>query len=573
MEEKLTHLTTEYSKGMDRSSPWGVYPRPSLVRDSFFSLNGYWDLSIKPERENPSYDKRIVVPFPPESALSGICESLPKGSLLHYRREFVLPEGFVKDRVILHFGAVDTLCEVDLNGKRIGSHEGGYLPFSFDITDALMDENVLYVTVRDDLDKCYPYGKQTDTRGGMWYTPVSGIWQTVWIESLPENYVEKIKIDTDMTRTRIKITGGTQEKRLTIHETGEVFEFIEDCIEITPRVIRLWSPETPNLYNFTLEAGEDKFDGYFALREIAVREVNGIPRLCLNGEPYLFNGLLDQGYFPDGLFLPATPDGFKDDILMAKRLGFNTLRKHIKVEPEIFYNLCDRLGMVVFQDIVNNSDYSFIRDTALPTVGLKSLSDKNLHKDKRSRAIFEREMRAEIEHLNRFPSVLYYTVFNEGWGQFCADEMYKIAKDLAPSRIIDATSGWFTRRLSDVDSRHVYFKRIRLGKLGTRPIVISEFGGYSHRVKGHTATPDNYGYKLYKAKEEFEEGFRALYENEILPLIPRGISALIYTQVSDIEDETNGLITYDRRVLKVDPDYTAEMMKRLSSSIKKSENT
>ncbi len=573
MDSKLTHLTTEYEKNMDRNSPWNIYPRPSLVRDSFFSLNGVWGFDTKPEGEKPEYDRRITVPFPPESALSGICEEVPEGHLIHYKREFVLPDGFIKDRVILHFGAVDTICEVSVNGRKVGTHEGGYLPFSFDITDALMDENAVYVTVRDELDKRYPYGKQTKSRGGMWYTPVSGIWQTVWLESLPENYVAELKIDTNMTSAKIKVTGGAQEKKLTIHETGEVYEFIDDCIEFTPRVIRLWTPETPNLYNFTLESGEDRLDGYFALREISVKSFDDIPRLCLNGEPYLFNGLLDQGYFPDGLFLPATPDGYRDDILMTKRLGFNTLRKHIKVEPEIFYNLCDRLGMVVFQDMVNNSDYSFIRDTALPTIGIKSLSDKSMHNDPESRDIFERDMRAEINHLNRFPSVLYYTVFNEGWGQFCADEMYKIAKKCAPARIIDATSGWFKRKLSDVDSRHVYFKKVKLGKIGLNPIVISEFGGYSHRVDGHVSTPDNYGYKLYKTREEFEEGFRKLYEKEIAPLIPKGISALIYTQVSDIEDETNGLITYDRRVLKVDPEYTADMMNKLSLSIKATENT
>ncbi len=572
MENKLTHLKTDYEKAMDRSSPWNIYPRPSLVRDSFFCLNGYWDFDIKPEGEPPSYERKILVPFPPESSLSEICESIPDGSLIHYRREFKLPEGFIKSRVILHFGAVDTICEVVLNGRHIGSHEGGYLPFSFDITDALMEENVLYVTVKDELDKCYPYGKQTKSRGGMWYTPVSGIWQTVWVESTPENYITALKIDTDARSARIRVFGGTQAKKLTVHETGEVFEFIDDDIEFSPRVIRTWTPDTPNLYNFTVEAGEDRIEGYFALREISVKTISGIPRLCLNGEPMLFNGLLDQGYFPDGLFLPATPDGFKDDILMTKRLGFNTLRKHIKVEPEIFYNLCDRLGMAVFQDMVNNSDYSFILDTALPTVGLKRLPDSLRHKDKKSRAIFEEHMRGEIEHLNKFPSVLYYTVFNEGWGQFSADEMYEVAKKCAPTRIIDATSGWFVRNKSDVDSRHVYFKPVKLGKKSKRPVVISEFGGYSHRIEGHIATPDNYGYKLYETQKEFESGFRSLYENEILPLIPLGICGLIYTQVSDIEDETNGLITYDRKVLKVDPEYTATMMKRLSDSIKTTEN-
>ena len=571
MKNKLTHLTTDYSNKMSRELPWSDYPRPSMVRDSYLCLNGYWDFAISKANENTIFDKKILVPFCPESTLSGIGTDIPKGCLMHYRRTFSLPEGFLKERTLLHFGAVDTICEVLLNGISLGTHEGGYLPFSFDITDALKEENELYVTVRDDIDTTYTYGKQTNNRGGMWYTPVSGIWQTVWLESLPENYIKGLKIDTDMTTVKIKVFGGTQAKRLTIRETNEVFDFVDDDITVTPANIRLWSPERPNLYSFTIESGADTVHGYFALREISIKEFAGIPRLCLNGEPYLFNGLLDQGYFPDGLFLPATIDGFRDDIKMVKDLGFNTLRKHIKVEPEIFYRLCDEMGVVVFQDMVNNSSYSFILDTALPTIGIKHIPDKYRHTDKKSREIFEKEMRGTIEHLNRFPSVLYYTVFNEGWGQFCADDMYEIAKVCAPDRIVDSTSGWFVRKKSDVDSRHVYFKPVKLGKLGDRPIVISEFGGYSHRIDGHLATQDNYGYRLYKSIEDFREGFRALYEDEILPLIPKGISALIYTQVSDIEDETNGLVTYDRRICKLEPNTTKALMIRLADSIKNTE--
>ena len=230
------------------------------------------------------------------------------------------------------------------------------------------------------------------------------------------------------------------------------------------------------------------------------------------------------------------------------------------------------MGMVIFQDMVNNSSYSFVFDTALPTVGLKSISDSCRHTDKKSRAIFESEMRGTIEHLNRFPCVLYYTVFNEGWGQFCADDMYEVAKECAPTRIIDATSGWFVRKKSDVDSRHVYFKPLKLGKLGTRPIVISEFGGYSYRISGHLATPHNYGYGLCENIEDFRKKFLTLYENEVLPLIPKGVSALVYTQVSDIEDETNGLLTYDRKICKLDEMPTKALMERLAKSIKEMEN-
>ena len=308
-------------------------------------------------------------------------------------------------------------------------------------------------------------------------------------------------------------------------------------------------------------------ESYFALREIGIGEFNGIPRLTLNGKPYLFNGLLDQGYYPDGIFLPATSKGYEDDIIRMKECGFNMLRKHIKIEPEIFYHLCDRLGMVVFQDMVNNSGYSFLIDTVLPTIGLKSIPILFRHKSKRSQEIFIRDMIRTQERLYSFPSVLYYTIFNEGWGQFKADEMYELAKSLDPTRVYDATSGWFYRKKSDVDSRHVYFKPVKLGKLTKRPIVISEFGGYSHRVKNHIFGDEEYGYSSFDTCEEFEAAFRKLYGEEIKPLISQGISALVYTQVSDVEDETNGLLTYDRKVLKVNAEKIKSLMDQLYKEI------
>ncbi|MBQ8321731.1 MAG: glycoside hydrolase family 2 [Clostridia bacterium] len=568
MPNEYARLKTKYEEGMDRMHPWQEYPRPSLVRESYINLNGEWDFCIS-EQAPTVYTDSILVPFCPECELSGYKKEINENTPLHYRRIFTLPENFKKDRVILHFGAVDTIAEVMVNGKAVGTHEGGYLPFSYDITDALVyGENELYVKVTDNLDVRYPYGKQTKKRGGMWYTPVSGIWQTVWLESVCENYIKKIKITTDMRSAKITVTGGNEKKRLTLDDDGEVIEFTGDTVTVVPKNIQLWSPEDPYLYYFTLECGEDKIESYFALREVGIGEFNGIKRLTLNGEPYLFNGLLDQGYFPDGLFLPATVKGYEDDILTAKRLGYNMLRKHIKVEPEIFYNLCDSLGIVVFQDMVNNSSYSFFFDTALPSAGLKSLPDKLRHRNKDSRRIFKQSMIKTIDHLYNFPSILYYTVFNEGWGQFCADEMYGVAKECDGTRIIDATSGWFVRKLSDVDSRHVYFKPIKIKKPPKRPIVISEFGGYSHRVTGHLFGKGNYGYSTYSDRAAFEDAFIRLYEGEVSPLIAKGVSALVYTQISDVEDETNGLLTYDRAVLKVSVDRTKATMQGLYNNFK-----
>lgn len=568
--KKYDTLLTPYAEVLDRTSPWNEYPRTSMVRDSFFSLNGEWDFAVTDGAAPTEYGK-IIVPFPPESVLSGCEKRIPRGSVMHYRRTFTLPKDFMKDRLLLHFGAVDTVCELYLNGKPLARHEGGYLPFSIDATEALSSgENTLTLKVRDDLSKIYPYGKQRRKRGGMWYTPVSGIWQTVWAESVPASYIERISVDTDMESATVRVFGGEERKTITV--SGESYEFFGDTFTFRPTEAKLWSPESPYIYDFTLRSGEDEVRSYFALREIATAEVYGIPRLTLNGEPYLFNGLLDQGYFPDGIFLPATSEGYRDDILTAKSLGFNMIRKHIKVEPEIFYTLCDRLGIVVFQDMVNNSGYSFILDTALPTVGLKRFPDNFRHRNKRARKIFTEHSLATVEHLNKFPSVLYYTVFNEGWGQFLADRLYEIIKESAPMRIIDATSGWFLRKNSDVDSRHVYFKPVRLGKRTARPIVISEFGGYSHRVKGHLYGSANYGYKLFESASEFENAFIALYEKEILPLVGEGISALVYTQLSDVEDETNGLITYDRKRVKISKDKCAALMKRLAEAVKPGKN-
>jgi len=549
---------------MNKEMPHSYYPRLQLERNSFFCLNGRWLFGINTEEKTPVFDSEITVPFSPESYLSGVGRLIKKGEYMHYQKTFTLPEGFVKNRVFLHFGAVDQECRVYLNGSLLGENLGGYIPFSFDITEKLSTgENTLYLCVKDDLDPKYPYGKQKKKRGGMWYTPVSGIWQTVWIESVPEGYIEAIKITPTLSSVKIEITGGKKEKTVTVEETGKCYSFFENSIEIEIDEPRLWTPEEPNLYHITVKSGEDCVKSYFALRTVTVKEVDGYPRICLNGKPYIINGLLDQGYYPDGIFLPATEEGYLDDILMTKRLGFNMLRKHIKIEPDIFYYLCDKEGVLVLQDMVNNSDYSFFRDTALPTVGLQRLSDKSMHKNAISRKIFEDTMQKTIKLLYNHPSVIYYTIFNEGWGQFNSDEMYEKAKALDATRIFDSTSGWFRQKKSDVDSRHVYFKKLKIKDKDNRPLVISEFGGYSYRVEGHLFGNENYGYKLFESQSDFENAVIALYENEVIPLINEGACLFVYTQVSDVEDETNGFVTYDREVIKVNEERMRMVMKKV----------
>ena len=539
---------------MDKDIPWNIYPRPQLKRDSFICLNGLWDFQVSKSSDIPeSFSEKILVPFPVESALSGIGRRVGKGDRLFYRRTFSLPEGFLKDKLLLRFGAVDRFARVFVNGTEMGIHDCGYTPFFVDITDVIKDgENEITVLVRDELSHLYPYGKQKRQRGGMWYTPVSGIWQTVWLESVPKDYVENMRITPTLDSVKIEVFTKSKNKKITLLGSGEVYEFTENSIVLSPKEIKNWTPETPHLYRFRLDTECDSVESYFALRTVTVEKHGDIPRICLNGKPYLFNGLLDQGYFPDGLFLPATPEGYEYDIRLAKSLGFNTLRKHIKVEPPIFYYLCDLLGIAVFQDMVNNGRYSFLRDTALPTLGFKKRSDKRRHKNPESREAFISCMTDTANMLYSYPSIVYYTIFNEGWGQFDADGAYEKLKSIDSTRIIDSTSGWFRQKKSDVDSHHVYFKSPRLVSDKKRPLVLSEFGGFSHRVEGHLFGSKSYGYSKHKRREDFEEKLFSLYKNDVKSLVKNGISALIYTQLSDIEDETNGFVTYDRKVVKAD---------------------
>ncbi len=540
--------------------PWDIYPRPQMKRDSFLCLNGKWELFVRHGAVKVPLGE-ILVPFPIESRLSGIERELRDGELLIYTRKFTLPLNFKKDRVLLHFGAVDQGCRVFINGNLAGEHEGGYIPFSLDITELLSDgENILTVEVSDPLDTEFAYGKQTKKRGGMWYTPVSGIWQTVWLESVCDNYIENIKITPTKDKVTIEVVGGSEKSRLILE--AKEYDF-EKSITITPENAECWTPDNPKLYDFTVISGEDKIQSYFALREVKI-EGN---KILINGAPTFFHGLLDQGYFPDGIFLPATPEGFKNDILRVKKLGFNMLRKHIKIEPDIFYYYCDKYGMFVFQDLVNSGKYNFLIDTALPTIGLKrGITHKA---SKKRREAFERTAEEMLSLLYNHPSIVYYTLFNEGWGQYDAERLYSKMKELEPTRVWDATSGWFWTRKSDVLSEHIYFKPLRLKNDG-RPLVLSEFGGYSYKAEGHVFNKANtYGYKFYKDPDEFRKGLLSLYTQQVIPMIEKeNLCAAVYTQVSDVEDETNGLFTYDRQVLKVDEDEMRLMSEKLYKAYK-----
>ncbi len=539
-----------------------AYPRPQLVRDKWLSLDGKWTFSIKKTTEAglPSQPKVINVPFCPESMLSGLNRLTRQDEIMLYGRGFTVPGEWEGMRLILHLGAVDQVAKVYIDGKYAGSHEGGYLPFSFDITELLNEgggKHSVIVEAFDTLDHKYPWGKQKYKSGGIWYTPVSGIWQSVWLEPVPEKHITSLEIDTGLDWAEIRaygITEGTLDLCGKTYDLEDVTAEGKPCASVHIDIDdpKLWTPEEPNLYDFSITSGDDSIRSYFALRTMTIEDKGGCTRLCLNGLPYFFNGVLDQGYWHDGIYTPSSPDKYAEDILAMKSLGYNTLRKHIKVEPEIFYYECDRLGMAVFQDMVNNSDYSFVRDSVLPTIGVKKKDDKNLHDDPESRKIFFESMEGTVKALRNHPSVCYWTIFNEGWGQFDADVAYDRLKELDSSRIIDSTSGWFWQSKSDVDSYHIYFRKIDLTP-GSRPLVISEFGGYACKLPGYYyGGKRDFGYRKCPDRTALQKDIERLYQEEIEPLKAKGLSAAIYTQLSDVEDETNGLLTYDREVKKVD---------------------
>ena len=563
----LKKLTTPEGENL-RGTPWTVYPRPQMKRDSYLNLNGEWDFAVS-EREPASYAQTILVPFCPESELSTVGVHFPEGMPLWYHRRVVLPEGFHRGRVLLHIGAADQSTEVYVNGTCVGSHEGGYDAFSFDITDSLQDENAIVICCKDDLrNQSYPYGKQVlpEKRGGMWYTPVSGIWQTVWLESVPERHIQRMKIENRGYGVTISVEP-EMEGQVTVSGLGE-FSLEQGKVTITPEQPHLWSPEDPYLYDFVLEAGEDRVESYFAIRSLEIRKVGKYQRLCLNGKPYFFHGLLDQGYWPDGIFTTAGPECYEKDIVSMKKLGFNTLRKHIKVEPEEFYYQCDKLGMIVWQDMVNNGDYGFIRDTALPTAGFQKRPDERMHRDQLGRSRFLLGMVKTVMQLGNHPSICYWTIFNEGWGQFDSNHVYTHFKTIDDTRFVDSTSGWFRRKLSDVDSRHVYFRKVKLEGDGERPIVLSEFGGKICRVDGHIFNLEkSYGYDTCENLEELNDAVVKLYMDEVLPSVRKGLCAAIYTQVSDVEDEINGLVTYDRKVEKMQPEKMLPVAEALHRAV------
>lgn len=555
-------LTTKWGEALDREHPLPEYPRPQLRRESFLNLNGVWQYAVSTLNSEPEeYDGDIVVPFPLESELSGVGRVLQPGEYLWYRREFTLPEDFNVGRVLLHFGAVDQCARVWVNGMDACTHTGGYLPFSADITDLLFEgENTLVVRVMDDTDRSYhTRGKQKLKPGGIWYSPVSGIWQTVWCESVPENYISSLFITPHLEDGSVELlVMGEGAVRAVID--GDAYDFEAGTSALLKlREVRAWSPEEPYLYKLELAMGDDRVESYFAMRSVGIGEDrNGVKRLLLNGKPYFQNGLLDQGWWPDGLYTAPSDEALAFDIAAAKTMGFNMLRKHVKVEPLRWYYHCDRLGMLVWQDMPNGGGaYSALTVSAPLLTGSHSRDDKYskfARREEKGRDEFREELLDMVSHLYNAPSIVTWVIFNEGWGQFDSDKCAEAVLELDSSRILDRTSGWHDQGSGELRSIHLYFDdyKHKPDKLG-RCVVLSEFGGYTLPIDGHAWPGKPFGYKKFDSQEKFRRALTLLYDGQIRPACMSGLAAAIYTQLTDVENELNGLITYDRRVIKLSP--------------------
>ena len=551
-------MNTAWTDKVDLNMPLPEYPRPQLARRLWLNLNGPWEYAITTSARHPKeFEGQIIVPFSPESELSGVNRSLKAGEYLWYRRDVALPQEFAGKRVILNFGAVDQCATVWVNSTQVVSHIGGYLPFSADVTDAIEDGHLLItVRVTDDTDRSFhSRGKQKTRRGGIWYTPQSGIWQTVWLEAVPKSYVRNLRITPDFDGAAVDISAEiVGDEDAYAHFGGESY-LLPARIPVPD--FEPWSPEHPKLYGFSVTCGEDEVQSYFAMRKFSVeKDKDGVARLFLNNEPYFHNGLLDQGYWPDGLYTAPTDEAMIYDITTAKAMGFNMLRKHIKVEPMRWYYHCDRLGMLVWQDMPSGGGQYNLLTISAPLITGVHLKDSHYRlfarTDAEGRDSYTRELEELVAQLQNCPCIVLWVPFNEGWGQFDAKNAVRLLRRLDPTRLIDHASGWHDQGVSDVKSLHVYFKpyRFKPDKKG-RAVVLSEFGGYNLPVAGHTWNAKNFGYKGYQTPEALGEAVKTLYETQIIPARRAGLAADVYTQLSDVEDEVNGFVTYDRRVEKL----------------------
>lgn len=565
-------MLTPWGEALDREHPLPEYPRPQLRRNSYLNLNGIWEYAITKTAEKPAaMQGEIVVPFSPETPLSGVGHILQPDEYLWYRRSVTLPEGFFRGgRLLLHFGAVDQCCTVWVDGQEAGSHTGGYLPFALDVTELIEgDAFTLELRVTDPTDTgSLSRGKQRLKNTGIWYTPQSGIWQTVWMECVPENYLRSLRITPKPEENAVHIRLEADDPAMAavmicrdggIIAEGQTDENGESTLTIPAEELHLWSPENPFLYDVSIVLpGGDRVESYFGMRAFGIgKDEKGLPRLLLNGKPYFQNGLLDQGYWSDGYYTAPSDEALIHDIAEMKRLGFNMLRKHIKVEPLRWYYHCDRLGMLVWQDMMNGGEsYSPLSIYVFSNLGLRVKDDRYRYfsrSDEAGRTHYYEELGQMIDLLYNTVSLALWVPFNEGWGQFDALKAAEFIRKRDDTRPIDHASGWYDQGGGDIKSIHWYFRPYhhKQPPKEQRPICLTEYGGYNCAVPGHCwGEGAEFGYKKIADPAEFNRAFQKLMEEQIIPAKERGLAAAVYTQVSDVEGERNGLLTYDRKVCK-----------------------
>ncbi len=553
-------LKTRWAKEVSPQNALPDYPRPQMARSDWMNLNGLWDLAVAP-KDDPkpgSFTTQILIPFPIESSLSGVMQRVSENDRVWYRRSFDIPRRWRGRSILLHFGAVDFEAKAWLNGKELGEHRGGYDGFTFDITPSLSPDghNELVVSAWDPTDAgTQPRGKQVRKPGGIWYTPTSGIWQTVWIEPVSAAHINDLRITPDLDRNSVTIQPvttallGAYTIEASVHDGLRKYTVSErpgQLIRIEIKNAKLWSPEHPHLYDLTvsLKLGSrtvDKVESYFGMRKISLgKDQNGFTRLMLNNEPYFQFGPLDQGFWPDGIYTAPTDAALRSDIETTKRLGFNLARKHVKVEPERWYYWCDKLGLLVWQDMPSGDRYIRPRDADIERLPESSTE-------------FEQELKALVTGRGNHPCIVMWVPYNEGWGQWNTAHVVDLVKQLDPSRLVDDASGWTDRHVGDVNDMHKYPGPGAPEPEQNRAIVLGEFGGLGLPISGHTWQAEkNWGYRSFTNSVALTSAYLDL-TSKLFPLIhEKGLSAAVYTQTTDVEVEVNGLMTYDRELIKMD---------------------